>query len=133
MRTTVVFAVIEDGKEVWRGSAWEIYHKFDLPSKDIVYSYDRTQHCLYGKYRFKRVGVKQIECDRKVLRKERKKPKQTKHEYDLEWIRIALNKPPYYMTGYHNDGHDFVEELMAEGITFKAEKKEKKYYHLIRT
>ena len=61
-----------------------------------------------------------------------KKPP-TKHEIDLEWIKVALMNHPF--TSYHNNGEEFVEELKAEGIQFEATPCPYKrgHYYLTRT
>lgn len=131
MHITKLYKVVEDGEAVFIGSAAEIQKHLNLPGKDIVYAYARSKYKLYGKYEFIYEGVRKSEGNKKNLKKEKAKP--TKHETDLEWIRIALNKPPRYMTGYHSNAKEFVDELAAEGIRFKAVRcPGEKYYWLYR-
>lgn len=127
-----IFAVHENDKEVFRGTAIEIEKWNEMITRDKVYTYIRNQRKLFGCYSIHEVESRWV-TDKKDPPKERKK--QTKHEYNLEWIRIALNKPPYYMTSFRGKGDEFVDELKAEGITFRAEKhpKDKGCYYLIRT
>lgn len=124
-----IFAVYDNGTEVFRGTAKEIEEKnYFIGSRDKIYTYVDKKRKLYDRWSFKDVGTRWSE------KKDPPKPKrkQTKHQYDFEWIRTALLNHPF--TSYHNDGREFVEELKAEGILFEAEKcpYKKGHYYLKR-
>lgn len=134
MHETKLYSITENGAEVFKGSAAEVAEHFDLPNKDMVYYYHMTGYLLLRKYTIEYAGVR-VTKNPKEKKKEEKKKEPTKHQQTLEWIRIALMKPPNYMTSYHTNGKEFVDELKAEGITFRAEKhpRDKGDYFLIRT
>ena len=121
MHTTKLFSVQEDGNEIYKGSAVEICKHLNLPGKDIVYAYARNGYELYGRFKFIPAGVRQSEGNKKTLAKqERAKPKPTKHQRDLEWIRFHLVHDGN--TGYHTNCREFRKELEMDGIYFKATK-----------
>lgn len=127
-----VFDCYDGDRLIMTGTAGEIAIALDIPQPSTVNIYSIKEKKYHKRYMFVFTG--EIRKVASVETVEKKKPP-TKHEIDLEWIRIALNKSPYYMTGYHNDGREFIDELKAEGITFRTEKhpRDKGYYYLIRT
>lgn len=129
------YSVFDGEKEVFNGTAAQIGEKYYL-NKDVVYKYIRDHNKYNGMYWFVESG-KILVYDSKKYKKRYTKPKAkpTKHETELEWIKTALNLPPYYMTSYHNKGQEFVEELKEMGIEFITEKCPYKrgHYYLIRT
>lgn len=128
-----VFDCFKDGKFIYRGTAQEIANRLDIPQSATINVYAISGKAYHYAYTFVFTGEYRNKLDFKPMSAKKKEP--TQHELDLEWIRIALNKSPYYMTSYHNDGAEFVEELKSEGITFRAEKHpiDKGDYFLIRT
>ena len=119
------------GQYVAKGTADYIATLLNIPQQTTVSYYALKNKKYHKRYTFEWTG----EYYRKHIKKEEKKKEPTKHELDLEWIRIALNKSPSYMTCYKGDGREFIDELKAEGITFIAEKhpRDKGYYYLKRT
>ena len=126
-----VFAVTENGNEVFRGTAKEIENWNYMITRDLIYNYTYSERRVFGIYKITHVGEKLITPKKDQKKKENKG---SKHEQALEWIRIALKQPPYYMTSYHTNGKEFADELKAEGILFTAEKcpYKKGHYYLKR-
>ena len=91
MHSTKLFTVMEEGREIFKGSAVEIQKHLDLCGKDIVYAYARYGHKLYGKYSFIPAGERKSEGNRKTLQKlEKAKPKPTKHQQKVEYLAWHL-------------------------------------------
>lgn len=112
----LIFAAIVDGKEVAEGTAVELAKHFNF-DKDTIYTYEKKKFAYKDKVRFIRKGKRLIKAPEKK-KAETKKPKPTKHEMDLEWIKDSLIR--YGNTGYHTDGKEFKAELKKAGIRFKA-------------
>lgn len=91
MHSTKLFTVMEEGKEIFKGSAVEIQKHLDLCGKDIVYAYARYGHKLYGRYSFIPAGERKSEGNRKTLQKmEKAKPEPTKHQQKVEYLAWHL-------------------------------------------
>lgn len=131
MYKTKLFAVYEDGKQLYKGSAIECMNFLDLTSKDIVYSYARNKQTLYGKYIFKRAGERVSEGNQKVLKKQKQeKPKLTKHEEKLNYLVFHLNL--YGNTIIKGDPKSYLHELKQQGINVSIRPNGRKDYILER-
>ena len=128
MHSTKLFKVIEEGKEVFKGSAVEIQKHLDLCGKDIVYSYARYGHKLYGRYSFIPAGERKSEGNKKTLEKlEKAKPKPTKHQQKVEYLAWHL----LYGNGItvlKGNPQDYEKDLKKMGIDITYRKYDKKDY-----
>ena len=128
MRTTRLFSVVEEGKEIFKGSALEVQKHLNIPSKDIIYAYARYGHKLYGIYSFIPAGVRKSEGNKKTLEKmEKAKPKPTKHQQKVEYLAWHL----LYRNGIttiKGNPQEYVEDLKKLGIDITYRKYDKKDY-----
>lgn len=106
-----VYEVYDCGEFYMKGNAWEVLKALGLCDRSEVSYYARKQKTYKKRFTIKCIGKFNLETHGP-------KPRLSKHEYDLEWITIALKY--HGNTGYHTDGSEFKEELAQKGIYFEA-------------
>lgn len=114
-----VFRCFDNGLFLMEGTAMEIGKALDMPQLDTIYIYSRSGSKYHKRYTFVPTGKVKRNLFKKDMAVEAPKPR-TKHETDLEWIRISLKH--YGNTSYHTSGEEFRDELAEEGIFFESRK-----------
>ena len=118
-----IYKAYDNGKPVLKGTAKDIAKNLDIPSTSTVCIYAKKKRVYFKRYTFEETGE---ECFALDFRNMNKKHEPTKHESDLEYLKISLLK--YGNSSHSTNGSQFVQELARCGIRFTAEKLEKKHY-----
>ena len=110
-----IYNCYENGKQIMKGTANQIAEFLGIPCPSTIGTYAKYNRIYYKIYTFEETGENYNALDFKSMNK--KEP--TKHESDLEYLKVNLTV--HGNSSHSTDGREFVQDLARCGIRFKAD------------